>query len=422
MIDNIFSFERRHIGPSKDETRKMLDLLDLDNIDQLIDETVPETIRLQEPIDIPEALTEFELLHHLKQISMKNKVYKNFIGQGYYGTVTPSVIARNIFQNPGWYTQYTPYQAEIAQGRLESLLNYQTVVADLTGLPVANASLLDEATAAAEAMAMMEGIKNKRAKTDKANRFLVDENVFSQTIDVLKTRALPLDIEVVVAPWKSFELDAKVFGVLLQYPDSTGEVNDYSEFVQDCKKSEIMVCVAADILSLALLVPPGEWGADIAVGNTQRFGIPLGYGGPHAAYFATSDEYKRLIPGRIIGISQDATGAPALRMALQTREQHIRREKATSNICTAQALLANMAAMYAVYHGPKGIKAIAEKIYQQTAKLKSQIVAAGFEVITNHHFDTITIEVGAEKLDKIKSLAEEAKFNFFYNNNQIGLS
>ena len=422
MIDNIFSFERRHIGPSKDETRKMLDLLDLDNIDQLIDETVPETIRLQEPIDIPEALTEFELLHHLKQISMKNKVYKNFIGQGYYGTVTPSVIARNIFQNPGWYTQYTPYQAEIAQGRLESLLNYQTVVADLTGLPVANASLLDEATAAAEAMAMMEGIKNKRAKTDKANRFLVDENVFSQTIDVLKTRALPLDIEVVVAPWKSFELDAKVFGVLLQYPDSTGEVNDYSEFVQDCKKSEIMVCVAADILSLALLVPPGEWGADIAVGNTQRFGIPLGYGGPHAAYFATSDEYKRLIPGRIIGISQDATGAPALRMALQTREQHIRREKATSNICTAQALLANMAAMYAVYHGPKGIKAIAEKIYEQTAKLKSQIVAAGFEVITNHHFDTITIEVGAEKLDKIKSLAEEAKFNFFYNNNQIGLS
>ncbi len=422
MIDNIFSFERRHIGPSKDETRKMLDLLDLDNIDQLIDETVPETIRLQEPIDIPEALTEFELLHHLKQISMKNKVYKNFIGQGYYGTVTPSVIARNIFQNPGWYTQYTPYQAEIAQGRLESLLNYQTVVADLTGLPVANASLLDEATAAAEAMAMMEGIKNKRAKTDKANRFLVDENVFSQTIDVLKTRALPLDIEVVVAPWKSFELDAKVFGVLLQYPDSTGEVNDYSEFVQDCKKSEIMVCVAADILSLALLVPPGEWGADIAVGNTQRFGIPLGYGGPHAAYFATSDEYKRLIPGRIIGISQDATGAPALRMALQTREQHIRREKATSNICTAQALLANMAAMYAVYHGPKGIKAIAEKIYQQTAMLKSQIVAAGFEVITNHHFDTITIEVGAEKLDKIKSLAEEAKFNFFYNNNRIGLS
>ncbi|MBK8389958.1 MAG: aminomethyl-transferring glycine dehydrogenase [Saprospiraceae bacterium] len=422
MIDNIFSFERRHIGPSKDETRKMLDLLDLDNIDQLIDETVPETIRLQEPIDIPEALTEFELLHHLKQISMKNKVYKNFIGQGYYGTVTPSVIARNIFQNPGWYTQYTPYQAEIAQGRLESLLNYQTVVADLTGLPVANASLLDEATAAAEAMAMMEGIKNKRAKTDKANRFLVDENVFSQPIDVLKTRALPLDIEVVVAPWKSFELDAKVFGVLLQYPDSTGEVNDYSEFVQDCKKSEIMVCVAADILSLALLVPPGEWGADIAVGNTQRFGIPLGYGGPHAAYFATSDEYKRLIPGRIIGISQDATGAPALRMALQTREQHIRREKATSNICTAQALLANMAAMYAVYHGPKGIKAIAEKIYEQTAKLKSQIVAAGFEVITNHHFDTITIEVGAEKLDKIKSLAEEAKFNFFYNNNQIGLS
>ncbi len=422
MIDNIFSFERRHIGPSKDETRKMLDLLELDNIDQLIDETVPDTIRLQEAIDIPEALTEFELLHHLKQISMKNKVYKNFIGQGYYGTVTPSVIARNIFQNPGWYTQYTPYQAEIAQGRLESLLNYQTVVADLTGLPVANASLLDEATAAAEAMAMMEGIKNKRAKTVKANRFLVDENVFEQTIDVLKTRALPLDIEVVVAPWKTFELDSSVFGVLLQYPDSTGAVHSYSEFVQDCKKAEIMVCVAADILSLALLVPPGEWGADIAVGNTQRFGIPLGYGGPHAAYFATSDEYKRLIPGRIIGISQDATGAPALRMALQTREQHIRREKATSNICTAQALLANMAAMYAVYHGPKGIKAIAEKIYEQTALLKSNISAAGFEVITAHHFDTITITTGAEKLKEIKSLAEEARFNFFYKNNQVAMS
>ncbi|MFM2394944.1 MAG: hypothetical protein RLZZ546_2927, partial [Bacteroidota bacterium] len=352
------SFENRHIGPNEQELYEMLSVIGSPSIDALIEETVPAAIRMDKSLSIPEAQSEHEYLLNLKQIASKNKVFKNYIGQGYYGTITPSVILRNVFHNPGWYTQYTPYQAEIAQGRLESLLNFQTMVADLTGLPIANASLLDEGTAAAEAMAMMEGIRNKKRKNNPAKKFFVDQNVFAQTVDVVYTRANPLGIEVIVGDWKTADINDEWMGVLIQYPDSIGVIHEYKNFVSRCKEKEIMVTVASDLMSLCVLTPPGEWGADIVVGNSQRFGVPLGYGGPHAAFFATSDEYKRLIPGRIIGVSVDVHGDRALRMALQTREQHIRREKATSNICTAQALLANMAAMYAVYHGENGLKEI----------------------------------------------------------------
>lgn len=424
MIDNISSsFERRHIGPNEAETLKMLKKIGIDSMDVLINETVPEQIRQETELMISEPMTEQEFLTHLTEIANKNVVFKSMIGQGYYGTITPSVILRNVFQNPGWYTQYTPYQAEIAQGRLESLLNFQTMVADLTGLPIANASLLDEGTAAAEAMAMMEGIKNKKQKGIKSNKFFVDQNVFKQTLDVIITRAEPLGFEIVVGDWKNTEINSDFFGVLIQYPDAVGEVNEYQSFVKDCKALDIMICVASDLMALALLTPPGEWGADIVVGNSQRFGVPMGYGGPHAAFFATTDEHKRLIPGRIIGISVDVYGKPALRMALQTREQHIRREKATSNICTAQALLANMAAMYAVYHGPNGIKSIATEIYNKTAQLKAAIEHLGLKTINTYHFDTISVNVDSEvNIQKIKSLAEAEQINFYYEGNQVRLS
>lgn len=424
MIDsNSSSFERRHIGPNAVETHKMLERIGIDSIDDLIKETVPAPIRQETALDISEPMTEQEFLAHLKTIADQNLVFKSLIGQGYYGTVTPSVILRNVFQNPGWYTQYTPYQAEIAQGRLESLLNYQTMVADLTGLPIANASLLDEGTAAAEAMAMMEGIKNKKQKGSKATKFFVDQNVFKQTLDVIKTRAEPLGLEIIVGNWKSVVLTSDFFGVLIQYPDALGEINEYESIVSTCKELEIMVSVASDLMALALLSPPGEWGADIVVGNSQRFGVPMGYGGPHAAFFATTDEYKRLIPGRIIGISVDMYGKPALRMALQTREQHIRREKATSNICTAQALLANMAAMYAVYHGPEGIKHIATDIYKKTAQIKAAVESLGLKVVNTYHFDTITVDVSSDaNVQKIKALAEAKQINFYYYGTQVRLS
>jgi glycine dehydrogenase len=424
MIDiNTRSFERRHIGPNEAETHKLLQKIGVNTIEELIEETVPSSIRQVNELNISLPMTEQEFLAHLRSVANQNKVYKSLIGQGYYGTVTPSVILRNVFQNPGWYTQYTPYQAEIAQGRLESLLNYQTMVADLTGLPIANASLLDEGTAAAEAMAMMEGIKNKKQKGQKATKFFVDQNVFKQTLDVITTRAEPLGLQIVVGDWNTVGLTADYFGVLIQYPDALGEISNYEKFVTTCKELDILVCVASDLMALALLTPPGEWGADIVVGNSQRFGVPMGYGGPHAAFFATTDEYKRLIPGRIIGISVDMYGKPALRMALQTREQHIRREKATSNICTAQALLANMAAMYAVYHGPEGIKAIATDIYMKTAQIKAGIESLGLKVINTHHFDTITIDVESIiNAVKIKSLAERYEINFYYLENQVRLS
>ncbi|RME10462.1 MAG: glycine dehydrogenase (aminomethyl-transferring), partial [Bacteroidetes bacterium] len=374
-------FSKRHIGPNEAELSQMLKVIGVESLDQLIDETVPEPIRMQGELHLPEAQTEFEYLKELKEVAVMNKLFKSYIGMGYYGTITPSVILRNIFQNPGWYTQYTPYQAEISQGRLEALLNFQTMVSDLTGLPIANASLLDEATAAGEAMTMFYGVKNKRSKGDPANIFLVDENVFDQTIEVLHTRAIPHGIEVVVGDWKSWDLnDEKVFGVLVQYPGKDGLVEDFSGLVQKAKEKGVFVTVAADILSLAVLTPPGEWGADCVVGNTQRFGVPMGYGGPHAAYFATKEDFKRVIPGRIIGVSIDAQGKPAYRMALQTREQHIRREKATSNICTAQALLAIMAGMYAAWHGPQGIRAIADRVHGFTQILHKNLKALGYNV------------------------------------------
>ncbi|MCC7244726.1 MAG: aminomethyl-transferring glycine dehydrogenase, partial [Saprospiraceae bacterium] len=416
-------FERRHIGPSESETQEMLNILKVNTLAELVEQTVPETIRLQKPLQLPPALTEFEYLQELKKAALKNQVMRNYIGMGYYGTITPNVIMRNLFSNPGWYTQYTPYQAEIAQGRLESLLNFQTMVTDMTGLPIANASLLDEGTAAAEAMNMFFQEKNKRAKKgEEVNVFFVDAHVFPQTIDVLRTRAAAHGIELEVGDWKTFEFSGKIFGALLQYPNAQGSVEDYRAFVEKAKANGAYVCVAADILSLALLKPPGEWGADVAIGNTQRFGVPMGYGGPHAAYFACSEDFKRQIPGRIIGVSVDKHGQRALRMALQTREQHIRREKATSNICTAQALLANMAAMYAVYHGPKGISGIARRTYAMAAALDSAMTKAGLAQTNRRFFDTLRFEISGEKQAAVRAKAAAAGFNFYYDQNAIQIS
>jgi len=408
-------FVRRHIGPSESETKAMLHTLKVDSLDALIEQTVPDAIRLKKPLSLPTPVSEFEYLQELKTIAQKNQVVRSYIGMGYYGTITPAVVLRNVFQNPGWYTQYTPYQAEIAQGRLESLLNFQTMVSDLTGLPIANASLLDEGTAAAEAMHMFYAEKNKRAESgQEANIFLVSNQVFPQTIDILKTRAIPQGIELHIGDWRDFEFSDKVFGVLLQYPNREGAVEDYRAFTEKAKSNGAYVAVAADILSLALLTPPGEWGADCVVGNTQRLGVPMGFGGPHAAFFACSEAFKRIIPGRIIGVSVDKHGKRALRMALQTREQHIRREKATSNICTAQALLANIAAMYAVYHGPAGVKGIATMVHEMAAGLAKSLEAKGVKTQHAHFFDTLRIELAANQLQEIRSKAEAADINFFY--------
>ena len=346
-------FQERHIGPNEHEAAEMLKTIGVSSLDELINQTVPESIRLEKPLEVGGPLSEYEYLQDLRKTASRNKVCKSYIGQGYYDTITPTVILRNLFENPGWYTQYTPYQAEIAQGRLESLLNFQTMVSDLTALPIANASLLDEGTAAAEAMAMLFNHKNKGEKLT-APKFFVDNKIFPQTIDVLYTRATPIKVEIVKGDYKTAQLDDTYFGAIVQYPNSDGSVEDYREFVQKVHAVNAQVVMATDLLALTLLTPPGELGADVAIGSAQRFGVPSGFGGPHAAFFATKDEFKRVIPGRIIGVSIDAEGNRALRMALQTREQHIRREKATSNICTAQALLANMAAMYAVYHGAEG--------------------------------------------------------------------
>ena len=333
------------------------------SLEELIDQTVPSAIRMNHELNIPAAMSEHEYLQHIKDVSLKNKVFKNYIGQGYYDTITPSVILRNVFENPGWYTQYTPYQAEISQGRLESLLNFQTMVSDLTALPIANASLLDEATAAAEAMTMFFNTLNRDHDHISRPKFFVDNEIFPQTKDVLQTRANPIGIELVFGDYKTAELDEDYFGAIVQYPNDKGSIEDYREFIKKVHSVNAFVVMATDLLALTLLTPPGELGADAAVGSSQRFGVPLGYGGPHAAFFSAKDEFKRNIPGRIIGVSIDAQSNRALRMALQTREQHIKREKATSNICTAQALLANMAAMYAVYHGPEGIEKIAERVH-----------------------------------------------------------
>jgi glycine dehydrogenase len=416
-------FERRHIGPTAHELEEMLRVLKVNTLDELVDQTVPENIRVRRPLRLPPAQSEYEFLAELKKVARRNRVVRNHIGMGYYGTITPAVILRNLFQNPGWYTPYTPYQAEVAQGRLEGLLTFQTMVSDLTGLPIANASLLDEATAAAEAMHMFYAERNKRAAAGtEANEFFVSDLVFPQTLDVLRTRALPYGIRLVVGDWRTYVFSEKTFGALLQYPNREGAIEDYRAFVENAKAAGAYVCVAADLLSLALLKPPGEWGADCAVGNTQRFGVPMGFGGPHAAYFSTTEEFKRLIPGRIIGVSVDRSGRRALRMALQTREQHIRREKATSNICTAQALLANMAAMYAVYHGPEGIRRIAERTHEMTKALAHSLQKAGYTVAHPHYFDTLRLSLPVALRQQIYRKADAAGINFFYDERGLQIS
>jgi glycine dehydrogenase len=355
-------FAQRHIGPDEKEMAEMLKEIGLGSIEELIDKTIPRAIQMQNPLEIGEPMSEFEYLSELKKIAAKNKVFKSYIGQGYYDTIVPNVILRNLFQNPGWYTQYTPYQAEISQGRLEGLLNFQTMVSDLTALPIANASLLDEGTSAAEAMAMILNHKNRDHEHLTSSKFFVDAKIFSQTKDVLMTRAKPIGVELVFGNFNSIQFDDSFFGGIIQYPNSEGSIEDYRDFINAAHEARAKVVMATDLMALTLITSPGELGADVAIGSSQRFGVPLGYGGPHAAFFATKDEFKRNIPGRIIGVSIDAQGNRCLRMALQTREQHIRREKATSNICTAQALLANIAAMYAVYHGAEGLKNIAKRI------------------------------------------------------------
>ncbi len=408
-------FQDRHLGPDAAATEAMLQTIGAASVDELMDQTVPNNIRDHKALDVSPAVSEYYYLQHLKRIAERNKIMRSFIGMGYYNTITPSVILRNVFSNPGWYTQYTPYQAEIAQGRLESLLNYQTMVADLTGMPVANASLLDEGTAAAEAMSMFYGQRNKRVKGEPVKVFLVSDQVLPQTIAVLETRAEPLGIEVEVKPASDFEFgEDRVFGMLLQYPGADGLIGDYRELAEKAKAANVFTVVAADLLALTLLMPPGEWGADAVVGNSQRFGVPMGFGGPHAAYFATTNKYKRQIPGRIIGVSQDRFGNYALRMALQTREQHIRREKATSNICTAQALLANMAGFYATYHGAEGLIAIAKRTHHFTGILADTLANAGYTLAGDEFFDTLHIAVSPEKRDEIRNRAEQEGYNFYY--------
>jgi len=416
------TFLNRHIGPQERDITEMLRVIGTGSVDELIGQIVPDSIHLKEPLDLGEALSEQQLLQHLHELAIKNKTYKSFIGSGYYGTFTPTVVLRNIMENPGWYTQYTPYQAEIAQGRLEALLNYQTMVIDLTGLPVANASLLDEGTAAAEAMHLLFAARKPEKKN--ANKFLVSHECFAQTIDVLKTRTEPIGVDLLVADINKTELTDDIFGILVQYPAADGEIYDYTSLFEKAHAKGIYCVAAADLLSLALLTPPGEFGADIAVGNTQRFGVPKGYGGPHAAYFACKDEFRRLMPGRIIGISIDRNGNRAYRMALQTREQHIRREKATSNICTAQVLLAIMAGMYAVYHGPKGIKAIAERTHRLAVMLNNGLKELGYKQLNTHFFDTLKIDVGsAMKRGELRVKFEEAKINLrYFENKYIGIS
>jgi len=411
-------FASRHLGYGENDKDAMLKAIGFDNIDALIEKTIPASILLENLMDLSLAQPEHEFLANLKKIASKNKLYKNYIGMGYYGTYVPNVILRNVMENPGWYTQYTPYQAEIAQGRLEALLNFQTVVIDLTGLEIANASLLDEGTAAAEAMAMFKAL----AKKNQGNKFFVDQEIFPQTKDILKTRAEPVGIELVYGDFKTLELDETYFGALVQYPNERGNVENYAAFCEKAASHNILVCAAADLLSLTLLTPPGEWGASVVVGTTQRFGVPMGYGGPHAAFFATKDEFKRNIPGRIIGVSIDKHGNRALRMALQTREQHIRRQTATSNICTAQVLLAIMASMYAVYHGPDGLVNIATRIHSQAVLLEKALVSMGYIQSNKGYFDTLYIEsVGTTESIKKAALVAEINLRYFENGN-IGIS
>lgn len=404
-------FALRHIGIGEEDLQKMLRAIKVDSLDGLITETIPADIRLKAPLVLDPPMSEHEYLTHIQNLSEKNKVFKSYIGLGYHESIIPSVIIRNILENPGWYTAYTPYQAEIAQGRLEALLNFQTMIVDLTGMELANASLLDESTAAAEAMSMLLEVRSREQKKNEVVKFFVSEEILPQTLSLLKTRAIPLGIELVVGDHLNFDFGDDFYGALLQYPGKNGQVHDFAPFVAKAAEKHIKVAVAADILSLAVLTPPGEFGADVVVGTTQRFGIPLGYGGPHAAFFATKDEYKRNIPGRIIGVTKDTDGKPALRMALQTREQHIKRDKATSNICTAQVLLAVMAGMYAVYHGPKGLRYIANKLHASAVTLAKGLEKLGIHQINSSYFDTLSVK--AESL-RVKKVAEKQGVNFHY--------
>lgn len=412
-----FDFTSRHIGPDEQDLQPMLKEIGVASLDQLIDETVPASIRLKKPLQLPEAQSEYAFLKELKNVASKNTISKSYIGLGYYDTITPGVIQRNILENPGWYTAYTPYQAEISQGRLEALLNYQTMVLDLTGMEIANASLLDEATAAAEAMHLFFASRTKDQQQKNVTKLFVDSACYPQTIDVLKTRSEPLGIELVIGDAMKTNPDASFFGAILQYPTLNGEINDYKIWVEKAHALGIRIGVGTDLLALTLLTPPGEWGADVVYGNSQRFGVPLGYGGPHAAFFAAREEFKREMPGRIIGVSIDAQGNRALRMALQTREQHIRRDKATSNICTAQVLLAVMASMYAVYHGPDGLKHIAEEIHLTTSRAAATLTQLGYKQLNKNFFDTLCID-SAELTSVIRKEAEALKINFRYTADQ----
>ena len=418
---NTESFSRRHIGPRESDIKLMLKTVNASSIDELIEDTIPENIRLKNALELEDPLSESDYLMHLKTISHLNKVFKTYIGLGYNRSYLPAVIQRNILESPGWYTAYTPYQAEIAQGRLEALLNFQTMVCDLTGMELANASLLDESTAAAEAMTLLFAVRSRDQKKNNINKFFVSKNIFPQTLSLLKTRSNPLGIELVVEDENKFSFDSNEFyGAFIQYPSANGEVTDSSKFIKNCNDNNIKIAVAADILSLTILESPGKFGADVVVGTTQRFGIPLGYGGPHAAYFATKEIYKRSIPGRIIGVTVDTNGDRALRMALQTREQHIKRDKATSNICTSQVLLAVMAGMYSVYHGPSGLKNIANKVHNSTIVLAEKLTSLGLKQLNNHFFDTIRISIDIEK---IKSEANLNEVNFYYpDENTVSIS
>jgi glycine dehydrogenase len=422
QLDPTYSekFESRHNAPDATQIAEMLKVVNAKSVDELIDQTVPASIRLKKPLNLPKAQSEFEFLNEFKKLVSKNKIYKSYIGTGYYNCITPGVILRNILENPGWYTAYTPYQAEIAQGRMEALINYQTMVMDLTGMEIANASLLDEATAAAEALHLLHASK-KGSKKD-AHKFFVDENTFPQVIDLLKTRSAPIGVELVVGDVSKVDItDANLFGVYIQNPNNNGEIKDYTAFIAAAHEKELFVVMGADLMSLLLVKSPGEMGADVVVGCSQRFGVPMGFGGPHAAFFATKDEFKRQMPGRIIGISQDAQGNPGYRMALQTREQHIRREKATSNICTAQVLLSVMASMYAVYHGPEGLKKIAGRIHSLAKVLASGLEALGLKQVNANYFDTLKVAVADKKAIEREAIKHEVNFRYFADNH-IGIS
>jgi glycine dehydrogenase len=405
------AFALRHIGTGENDLNHMLKTIGVDSVDQLIYETIPTDIRLKNELNLEKPMTEYEYLNHIQELGKKNKVFKSYIGLGYNPAIVPAVIQRNVFENPGWYTAYTPYQAEIAQGRLEAILNYQTTVIELTGMEIANASLLDEGTAAAEAMTLLFDVRTRDQKKNNVCKFFVSEEILPQTLSVLQTRSTPLNIELVIGNHETFDFSSDFFGAILQYPGKFGQVHDYTAFIAKATENEIKVAVAADILSLAKLTPPGEMGASVVVGTSQRFGIPMGYGGPHAAFFATKDEYKRSMPGRIIGVSIDVNGNRALRMALGTREQHIKREKATSNICTAQVLLAVMAGMYAVYHGPKGLRYIANKVHNSANTAVEALNKLGVYQTNSAYFDTINVKADAAK---VKAIAERHEVNFFY--------